>query len=302
MMKNYSKIMCIAVVLLCQTQFIKAQTTFTVDEDVFVQGGDNSTTNYNYVDAAADPLVENPELQVKIGTNERFFKRTLVKFDLTAVGLAGSDVSDATLRLYLSAVQRAGTDVTISASETTDGWAEESVVYDDAPASGTFLASVSGFNTDFAPGNSDAAGNLVTKFLDFDVTAYVKAELDGDDIISVVLEDLGAVNSTVEFSTKAGGNPAQLVINNSALSISGFNIEKNTISLYPNPAVDVLNIKVASSEINKLTILDLTGKTLYVNEDAKISSEIDINWLINGIYFLKAETEVGTQLLKFVKK
>ena len=78
--------------------------------------------------------------------------------------------------------------------------------------------------------------------------------------------------------------------------------KKQLISAYPNPVTDVLNIKVTSGEINKLAIFDLTGKSLYMDYNAKNSTQIDVNWLNNGLYFLKVETKSGTHLLKFIKE
>lgn len=104
------------------------------------------------------------------------------------------------------------------------------------------------------------------------------------------------------------GNPMYGTTGNSGLihiynpdpnySIStGINsLTKNVISIYPNPASDVLNIKSESSLTNiEYTISDYTGRTLKAGE---LQDKIDISWLKPGIYFLTAEGET----IKFIKQ
>lgn len=274
---------------------MSAQTNFNATEDVYVQGGTNASVNYNN-----DGGSESAILEIKIGGNEDFFRRTFVKFNLTAAGLAGADVDNATLRLRVADVQKPTADpATITVSGTTDGWAEGTVTYSDAPASGTALSSVVGITGTDRP-TEDGGADGEDKY--WDVTSFVKTELDGDKIVSFVLEDLGAANNTVTFSSKAGANAPTLIINDPSLSISSFDAKEKAISLNQNPVSDVLGIKVANGELSKVTIFDITGKALYVNDAAEISNQINVNWLNTGLYLLKAETETGTQSLKFIKK
>ncbi|PIX35947.1 MAG: hypothetical protein COZ59_03735, partial [Bacteroidetes bacterium CG_4_8_14_3_um_filter_31_14] len=91
------------------------------------------------------------------------------------------------------------------------------------------------------------------------------------------------------------------------LNINNLNDNENSITLYPNPCENVLNIKINSS--NKLNsfieIYNSLGKkieTVYVNNNQN-NINIDIKNISQGIYFVKFVNETGiSNTLKFVKQ
>ncbi|MBR0073812.1 MAG: T9SS type A sorting domain-containing protein, partial [Bacteroidales bacterium] len=75
------------------------------------------------------------------------------------------------------------------------------------------------------------------------------------------------------------------------------------ISLYPNPASDVLNIALQGSEVNEVVVIDIYGKAVAHATVAEGSNTMDISALPAGMYFvqLKANNRVkATQ--KIVKR
>ena len=79
--------------------------------------------------------------------------------------------------------------------------------------------------------------------------------------------------------------------------------EEGTISLYPNPASDVLNIALQGSEVNEVVVIDIYGKAVAHATVAEGSNTMDISALPAGMYFvqLKANNRVkATQ--KIVKR
>ena len=77
------------------------------------------------------------------------------------------------------------------------------------------------------------------------------------------------------------------------------------INAYPNPATEVLNLKVSKSFglPNSLTIHDLLGKTIYTK---KVSTPEDLSVntssLSNGVYFITIQKENEKKTLRFIKK
>ena len=80
------------------------------------------------------------------------------------------------------------------------------------------------------------------------------------------------------------------------LSIPKITFDK-TVSLYPNPATNTINVS-SSLEIISMTVIDQLGKVVLTNT---ASSSLDVSSLQNGVYFIRIETEAGPGMKKFVK-
>ena len=85
-----------------------------------------------------------------------------------------------------------------------------------------------------------------------------------------------------------------------SLSVETF--ETSTISMFPNPANNILNIK-NTTKINTVTIYDTNGRLLKVIPfpHSKTEFQIDINNLSSGIYFLEVKSGVSKETVKFIK-
>ncbi|MGP8216042.1 MAG: T9SS type A sorting domain-containing protein [Bacteroidia bacterium] len=79
----------------------------------------------------------------------------------------------------------------------------------------------------------------------------------------------------------------------------------NSISVYPNPAIQKLNIKFnnVKSETGRISIVDITGREIY-SELSIVNGELSMNVgnLAAGIYFVKVTTNTSSQVVKFVKE
>ncbi len=83
----------------------------------------------------------------------------------------------------------------------------------------------------------------------------------------------------------------------SKASLSVKNPEMVSVSVYPNPTSDILNIQTAES-ITNVTAYNIAGqKVLRAN-----TQTINVSNLKTGVYVLKVETAKGSATLKFVKK
>jgi hypothetical protein len=77
------------------------------------------------------------------------------------------------------------------------------------------------------------------------------------------------------------------------------------LTLYPNPAQDLLHIDLAGNtqRLQKVTISDLTGKTVLSQTfEAEDRKQVQVEQLPAGIYLLNLETDKGTVVKKFVKQ
>ena len=89
--------------------------------------------------------------------------------------------------------------------------------------------------------------------------------------------------------------------NGPSLGVSNFD-NKAKVSVYPNPANDVVNIKGAS--ISKVVAFDILGKQV-VSQDFSAQDEVSVNVssLRTGMYVLQVTNDLGaTETIKFAKK
>lgn len=73
------------------------------------------------------------------------------------------------------------------------------------------------------------------------------------------------------------------------------------ISVFPNPTKNILNLRLpANTTIDKITITDLTGKT--VQEQSQYKETVNVENLADGIYVLQATSGNNSFETKFVKQ
>lgn len=109
---------------------------------------------------------------------------------------------------------------------------------------------------------------------------------DGPCVDGIV--DLTEFNITTSFTMNVIGN-AILSVDENALS---------QISIFPNPASDVLTLRVPSTvEITGTTLYDVLGKKTNVSI---ANGQINVSDLARGVYILNIETNVGSLTEKVV--
>lgn len=84
-----------------------------------------------------------------------------------------------------------------------------------------------------------------------------------------------------------------------ALGTADFVYTNNTISLYPNPAKDVLNVS-SSNKISKIEVYDFLGRKVASKNNA---SDVNVSALGKGVYIVKVAQENGSVIAKqFIKE
>ncbi len=75
---------------------------------------------------------------------------------------------------------------------------------------------------------------------------------------------------------------------------------EDTISAYPNPVVDVLNINTRTN-VSTIEIFDTLGKRVALSNPNSISPSMDMSTLKSGIYFVTITAEDSSQTIKVIK-
>jgi chitodextrinase len=147
---------------------------------------------------AADNLGGETTIKVKAGSGY-LNRKAYLKFDLAGVAA----VKRAILRVY-GTNRETGDPIKLSAFETSDGWGEGTITWNNAPAAiGAKAGEVDVTN---------AAG-----YWQMDVTDYVKAQLAGDKVVSLVLVNAENQNQILEFNSRENAaNKPELVISSDA--------------------------------------------------------------------------------------
>lgn len=105
--------------------------------------------------------------------------------------------------------------------------------------------------------------------------------------------DINALTNSVYVDSIVFDNVAP------ALGTANFGYANNAISLYPNPANDVLNIS-SSSTITNIEVYDMLGKKVATNNNTK---NVNVAALEKGIYIVKVVQENGSVIAKqFIKE
>ena len=82
-------------------------------------------------------------------------------------------------------------------------------------------------------------------------------------------------------------------------------VTKSALQLYPNPAVDVLNVQIAKAVNQSVTveIISIDGKMLYkVQLSGKSTHQINLSQFRQGIYLCRVNNGTSIETTKFFKK
>lgn len=93
-------------------------------------------------------------------------------------------------------------------------------------------------------------------------------------------------------------NPTASSVNFETLTTETFVVD-NSLSVFPNPATDILNIKTINT-INSIELYSILGKKVFAT--SQNISQINISNFQSGIYLLKIQTDQGRVTKKIVIK
>jgi hypothetical protein len=129
----------------------------------------------------------------------------------------------------------------------------------------------------------------------------------------------GETNDTLNYTNYSNGvytavyidgngcmsDTSQSVNPNGNVVIVDVGIEENSlinVSIYPNPSIDIVNIKL-NTPIKSILIFDLNGKMiLNKNGQNQTQQSIDLSYLPKGSYLLSIQTELGVITRVIIKQ
>ena len=81
--------------------------------------------------------------------------------------------------------------------------------------------------------------------------------------------------------------------------LSNTTFDKSNIELYPNPVLNVLNVKVNSNLINQTyTIIDCLGRVVLKGRLNDIDTTVNVEQLSKGLYYLKVSDNIASKFVK----
>ncbi|WP_166426965.1 T9SS type A sorting domain-containing protein [Flavobacterium psychrotolerans] len=110
-----------------------------------------------------------------------------------------------------------------------------------------------------------------------------------DNVTTANAENQWYKDATASYST------------NCALATSNPQITPHAVTVFPNPAKEVLNIK-SNSMILQTEMYDTNGRTVLSSTQNSENVVLNISALANGLYLLKLTTDEGSSIHKIVKR
>ena len=148
----------------------------------------------------------------------------------------------------------------------------------------------------FTP-DSDGVSNFLETGIETDDTTLVafKDGTDPDD--DWANEFINTNGDVVQLPPAAGfslyGDCSELVLNTDENLLG-------QVSFFPNPATNVVNVKVPSSvEVLNISVFDILGKKVNVSFT---NGQVNVASIAAGVYLMSVETTVGTITEKVIKK
>jgi hypothetical protein len=77
---------------------------------------------------------------------------------------------------------------------------------------------------------------------------------------------------------------------------------ENSVSLYPNPANDVVNVQCTMNNVQTVEVIDVYGKLINTLNVTDNPTKINVSRLAAGLYFVRVTTQEGTVTKSFVKQ
>lgn len=177
--------------------------------------------------------------------------------------------------------------------------------YDPALIQAVSLTPIYNFQVELANSINNTTGEIQYSGGDF------SGNINGTETILEIVFNVIDNSSTITIMHNFGGALGTAVSNAAGQNVLGstnsivfetLNITnedfKNSISLYPNPVKDILNIKTSiNATINDIRFYSLDGKLVFYNEDIKMLDNllsIDTTKILNnGVYLMSLTTNSG---------
>lgn len=94
--------------------------------------------------------------------------------------------------------------------------------------------------------------------------------------------------------------PVLMTITGTAGILGSVELNSKSLSVYPNPAKDIINVSLKQGSPQSIEIVNLSGQSVY---SAKTVSSVNVTFLPAGVYIVRVKDSNGTTYMnKFIKK
>ena len=125
-------------------------------------------------------------------------------------------------------------------------------------------------------------------------STYVNTYNNDDELDEQIIENWNSFNEEWILNQKYVYSYIDIA------SVSDYS--KETISIYPNPATEIISIN-AESDLENVSIVGMNGKTVYnMHKINSANHEVDVNFLNPGTYFVISKTNENQTSKKLVIK
>lgn len=125
--------------------------------------------------------------------------------------------------------------------------------------------------------------------------------IDWEGPISAQITGHAHGTTTILQSNACGFNMINILVDipDPKVSVPNISVSNNSeITIYPNPAIEILTIK-AANKINRLVIYSILGQTMYDGEYNSEEVKLNVSDFITGVYFIKIN---GSEVRQFMKE
>ena len=130
----------------------------------------------------------------------------------------------------------------------------------------------------------------------FQDTVKLLTGLEGQDVMFIITPRITKTDTSRANFDLDNWIIEQTVATQVAISANGFQV-------FPNPATDVLKIKMKNALSGLLTLTDVMGKTIWRREISESNEDLDVSHFSKGIYFLtfRNDTFMETKKIEIVR-
>lgn len=104
------------------------------------------------------------------------------------------------------------------------------------------------------------------------------------------------------YATNSIGTSYGDEISFTTLSTNITNLSKIGISIYPNPTNRIVNFDFSNLKVQKISILDISGKVIIEKTVTSQAENIDFSNYSNGLYLIKLQTDTEILTTKIIKE
>ena len=85
------------------------------------------------------------------------------------------------------------------------------------------------------------------------------------------------------------------------VGINSLSSNSNDLKVYPNPSSSDITVELKKDGIYTIELIDVTGKVVLVKSTEEEKLNLNINFLSNGVYYLKAKSQNTMNVVKIIK-